>query len=312
MSVNKKANLVLVPHVGTNQKPDIERIGTYIEEHAPEIRVFVVEDLEENLVIDEQLQDAPTTIMAIFPLRHLHKLTGTIFQGSSLNKFLELNLIRKQGLAVPKTTILSETSMPDLSEFGDYVVMKPVRGLQGADVRIVKKNKVKWSQPKTRAASNSKRWIIQEFIYTGKWPVSYRVTSFFGQVLFCIQISADNSRNPLESSKNLKNWSGSIVSSGKGCNFSLCYDEDIISMGEKAHGAFPEVPLIGCDIVRNPINGQLYVIEANIKGYVWHFSSQMGIRSQEYANINYESQFDGIDKAARILIEKTRSVAGYQ
>ena len=53
----------------------------------------------------------------------------------------------------------------------------------------------------------------------------------------------------------------------------ICNDSEIISLGQNAHRAFPECPVIGVDIIRESQSGRLYVLEANPHGDVWHFSS---------------------------------------
>ena len=70
-------------------------------------------------------------------------------------------------------------------------------------------------------------------------------------------------------------------------------DEEIIEFGETAHAAFPEIPLLGFDIVREMPSGKLYVLEANAIGYVWSFSDERD-ESQGYST---EEQFDGLRKA---------------
>ncbi|MEP1033626.1 ATP-grasp domain-containing protein [Ekhidna sp.] len=308
MLTEKKYNLVLVPHKESNQRPDFEQIASYIEKNAPDIQVFIVEDIEENKAIDKFLKKEPTLVFSIFRLKHLKQLTGTIYEGSIVSKYEELLMMKRMDLPVPRMALLSVGNKPNLDDFGDYIVMKPARGRQGADVKIVKKSKVKWKKPKTEAASRSHQWILQEFIYTGEWPTSYRVTTLFGKVLFSLKIEANRNKIPLKSRNDFKNGGGTIVSSGKGCSFSLDYDEEIIALGEKAHAAFPLVPLIGCDIVRDVEDGKLYIVEANSMGLVWHFNSPIGRSSQKHSNISFESQFDGINKSAEILIQKTRSL----
>lgn len=101
----------------------------------------------------------------------------------------------------------------------------------------------------------------------------------------------------------------SIVASGKGCEFTLNYDEEVIRLGEAAHSAFPDIPLLGADIVREVPSGKLYILEVNAIGYIWHFSSSMGISFQNQFNFNLESQFDGLTKAAHILATKTQGTA---
>lgn len=41
----------------------------------------------------------------------------------------------------------------------------------------------------------------------------------------------------------------SIVSSGKGCSFTLHQDKEVIGLAERAHSALPNIPLLGVDII---------------------------------------------------------------
>jgi hypothetical protein len=77
---------------------------------------------------------------------------------------------------------------------------------------------------------------VQEFVYTGPWPVSYRVTTLFGQVLWLLKVEADKSRAPLPQGPDaLKHCPGvTVVSNSKRCVVSLNYDEEVIRFAERA------------------------------------------------------------------------------
>ena len=98
----------------------------------------------------------------------------------------------------------------------------------------------------------------------------------------------------------------SIVSSGRGSTFELIDNPEIISLAEKAHSAFPRIPLLGVDILEEKPSGRLIVIEVNAVGLVWHFSTPKGLKIQKYAGFKLEEQFDGMRKAARILAQQAR------
>ena len=91
----------------------------------------------------------------------------------------------------------------------------------------------------------------------------------------------------------------------RGCQVSLNYDAEIIRLGESAHAAFPEVPLLGFDMVREVPSGKLYILEANAIGYIWKCDA----RTAEDYGFSFEEQFDGLRKAAFILAEKTQQLA---
>ena len=91
---------------------------------------------------------------------------------------------------------------------------------------------------------------------------------------------------------------------------SLCFEADVLALAKRVSQAFPDNPVLGVDIVRDRKSGQLFVIEANASGSVWHLSSNFGqaFLSQELREQSYK-QFDAIKTAAERLIEKTRSDA---
>ena len=80
-------------------------------------------------------------------------------------------------------------------------------------------------------------------------------------------------------------------------------------MARLAAGAFPEIPLLGVDVIRDADTGRLFVLEVNSSGYVWHFSSKTGRSIQQEFDLCLESQFDGIRKSAMILISEARRLA---
>jgi hypothetical protein len=83
------------------------------------------------------------------------------------------------------------------------------------------------------------------------------------------------------------------------------HEEDIIQLGELAHAAFPQIPLLGFDIVREVSTSKLFVLDANAIGYVWNFDA----RIKASYDFSAEAQFDGLRKAAYILAEKTQQSA---
>ena len=303
---NRKCNLVIIPRGRgyLRDLTDFNRMATYVKELNPNIRPFVLRD-ERSDVRFVQPFWRPTMVFSPEILNRFRCLRGKTFQGRSLAKSEECRALEQHGIPVPNWALLTPEQRPDLSEFGPYVVVKPEYGFQGADVRIKRKGRVRWTAPRTKVAARSKNWLVQDFIYTGKWPVSYRVLVLFGKALYSWRTEADNSRRPLLEPYGFKGGAEggglSIVSSAIGCRFTLNNDPDIISLAEKAQQAFPDIPLLGVDIIRDQTTGDLFVIEVNAEGYVWHFSSLIGVRIQKYAGFSLEAQFDGIRKAARIL-----------
>ena len=308
-----KKNLIIIasPHIG--RWHTFESIAGHVRETAPDVYPALIHPGRANILKRLSLMRRPSMIFSCSRLpRRCLGFRGRLFQGGAIPKSEELRRLEDNGLPVPRWACLTRERKPDLSGFGPYVVMKPEYGCQGADVRIKKTGRVRWTTPKTRQAAKQKNsWLIQDFIYTVKWPVSYRVTTLFGEVLWSWCVTADQKRRPLNRRYGFCDGGDqggglSIVSSGRGCRFRLNSDSEILSLGQQVHGAFPELPVLGIDIIREQPSGKLFVLEVNSPGRTLHFSSKSGLSIQKYAGFDLDAQFDGLRKAGRILAEQTR------
>jgi len=313
MAVYAPINLVLVSRPGINQPDDFHRLGQYAREIDPGIHPHVVFDHRVrpwSLLQQINLRRRPTFVFSPARIDRFNPPRGTISAGFPLSKTEELDALVKAGIPVPDYVQVTEHHRPDLSHLGAYVVTKPDRGGRGAYVRIMRHSRVKWEPTETRVSGKTDSLLVQKFVYTGLWPVSYRVTTLFGKTLWSYRAEASHDRRQLQSDLNFKAEGGlSIVATGKACTMELSNDPEVIAFAEKAHAAFPDHPLLGIDVIREQPSGKLFALEVNSSGYVWHFSSPMGLAFQSEFNINLESQFDGIRKAAQILATKSRELA---
>jgi amino acid adenylation domain-containing protein len=280
-----------------------ERLACYVQELDPRINVAVVRDCAP---MNLNLPNLFTLIFSPALIRNCPPVKGRIFCGQPLSKSEEYTALEKAGIPVPPWVLLTEEEKtPDLSKFDDYVVRKPNYGGMGAKVVIMKKNRVRWKPIITEAAGLSPSTIVQKFIYTGTRPVSFRVTTLFGKVLSSNKYEASADRPELTGPQDFESASGlSIVASARNSRFELNYDEEIIGFAESAHAAFPEIPLLGFDVLREVPTGKLYVSEANAIGYVWSIETV-------HCGHSLEEQFDGVRKAAYILAEKTQQLASH-
>jgi len=306
--VRRRLLLVTPPRT---PKPSFEAIRRQIAARAPDIDCRVIEDAHWR-ARRWRLATLPTLVFSAFPLRKLRPVRGSVCQGRRLPKSEEYRALEAAGVPVPRWALVGPGEEPDLSGFSDYVVSKPDLGWLGAEVKIRRRSRVRYKPPEQPLPPGADRTIVQEFVYTGPWPVSYRVTSLFGRALFCCRVEADRARRPLASPDAFGGSAGSglsIVASGRGCVFSLCDDREVIALGTEAHRAFPDIPLLGVDVVRDARTGRRAVVEANAHGYVWHLDSEIGRRVQREHGIDFESQFGAIGRAAEVLIEQTRARA---
>jgi hypothetical protein len=104
----------------------------------------------------------------------------------------------------------------------------------------------------------------------------------------------------------------------------LKHEDDTLELARRVHDAFPTIPLLGIDIIREEKTGKLFVIECNAGGNVWHFSSKTNVplrrilggaslvgakKAEEVARQMHIDQFGAFDRAAEVLVRKTRELA---
>jgi hypothetical protein len=143
------------------------------------------------------------------------------------------------------------------------------------------------------------------------WPVSYRVNTLFGRVMYSMVITGNTARPPLRGPSDFEaggpgGRSVSIVSNARDSSAAFCGDAQIIRLGERAARAFPDLPMLGVDILKDAGSGALRVTEVNALGHNWNFTAEF----VEAFRLDIEQQFDGLRKAAYVLAEETQRQAG--
>ena len=253
--------------------------------------------------------DLPTLAFSPAAMRHPLHRRGRVLCNRPLPKSEELRRLARADIPVPDWVLLTEDRQPDCGRLGDYVVRKPDLGAKGARVQIVKRNKLRWTAMETEAAGPSPALLVQRFVYTGLRPVSYRVNTLFGRVLYAIRLEGNPRRPPLRGPGDFRSAERgdgvSIVSNARDSLMTTCDDEEIIRLGERAASAMPECPLLGVDIVREHDTGRLFVLEVNSIGYNWNFTA----REAEEWPVNPARQFDGERKAAWLLADQAQRLA---
>jgi hypothetical protein len=308
--------LVLVSTPDLSSPEDFAELAQWIMKIDSRIVVSVCQD-EPQAASAIDACELPKLVFSPGPLLRLRPNRGALFQGRWLPKSVEYQRLEAYGLPVPRWAKMSPTETPSVEDLGPYVVVKPDLGARGADVRIARSKGLAWRPPRTRFATilggPMAPSVVQRFIYTGPWARSYRVTTLFGEVLWSLAIEASHRRRRLLGPTGFVaaelGAGAPIVSSGKHCRMSLANEPDTLVLARRAHAAFPDIALLGIDMLREHSTGQLYIVEVNSAGLCWHFSSGAGRRLQEEFGFRLESQFDGRRLAARLLAERTPLLA---
>ena len=292
---------------------DMKRIAARVPEIAGNIRAHLLPHRPGFRWKLWPLYFQPTLSLSIRQPRAGMLLPGRTITGVHMSKCRQSMRMDAAGVPVPKWTVITPGTRLDPATWGPYVVEKPDTGMFGAFVRIRKTGRVRYTPPESYPADHYGRsgpMIAQRFIYTGEWPTSYRVVTFFGETLLCYRQWSTRGY-PLASRWDFKATGGiTIVSNVKDMKVVLDKDAEVIALAERAHReAFAEFPLLSLDIVRDADTSELFVLEAHTRGAGWLFSRRDGLSIQADNKINFESQFDGIEKAAQILARVTPRLA---
>jgi len=237
--------------------------------------------------------------------------SGTVYACRHFSKLEQIERLARQGLPVPLTATLTRDLAVDTARWGRYVVVKPLRGWMGRNVYLVKTADL-FARYAELTLNDNRAMVIQPYIEHSEngCPTEYRVLTLFGQVLYSARNSWAMARPPLE--EIAADREGIIASNDKhfGRVRTVCNDPEIIALGEHAHAAFPQCPVLGVDVVRDAETKKLYVMEVNPAGATWHFSSPLANNffTAEHRRDLY-AQFGALDRVAELLIEKTRQEA---
>lgn len=301
----KKKHLIILPDYAAHSDEEFHEIRSLILKKAPDIRVSIVKPKHLNRWPWYYYSSAPIQLVALSTLKNFKPQKGHLLSGRDYSKFEQLTKIQDAGF----DSVCFCKPYPDMFldplDWGPVVIIKPEHGSKGKLVRVYKTSKVKWNKFK----DDANNWLIQKYIYTGPFPISYRVTTLCGKAMGMMKITNQSNKEPLDRTNETKAFSGhNPVSSTVLSKVALEWDEKIISFAEEiAQKVFPEVALLGIDVLQESSSGKLYIAEVNPFGKTWHFSSDMGRGIEQKNQIDLKSQ-GLIGKAADALIDSMAKV----
>jgi len=297
---------------------DWEEIAYHVRTIEPRIATFVVRGDQAHSYTRRRAAGRPSFIFSPGQLPTFRPLRGRLYQGNPIAKFEQLKRLAAAGVPVPMTTILTPELRLDPSVWGDFVIVKPGDNRIssfGQGVQLMRTGRVRYVPPAELPAGHPGRFgpmLVQRFIDTGDRISHYRALTLFGEPLYvqfgrsvAPRVSLDASDEEIESAV--------VVTQNIDKDKRLTKEADVIAMARAAHAAMPEIPLKGCDILREEATGALYVLEVNPGGNTWHFSSASSATRPNRNPPEFEEarrkQFDALRTAARILAERTMAEA---
>lgn len=301
-------NLLILHSPGCQNISDWLDVKTRIEADAPDIDVRIGDNDTNSMTTREWQISRPSLVFSPLHLKNYVPAGGKIYVGKPFGKIEQYERLITLGIPVPQFVKLNKFAALDPKIWGDYVVVKPNRGSLGRGVHLAKSADV--ARHFGHLADRPKQMMIQQFIdHTDDQGhlYEYRILLMFGEPLYFHRNRWSTPRRPLGEIE--ASVSNDIASNTNRARVrSLCYEPDVLALAKAVAPAFPEVPTLGVDIVRERATGRLFVLEVNPGGNTWHFSSRVVTLLPSLRDETYR-QYNALEKAAKLLIEKTRTEA---
>jgi hypothetical protein len=306
-------NLILVHQQGRQDRADYEEIGRLIAAADGGIGVYIVDTKELDWPEAPRASAAPCVTVSPMPAKRFVPPRGPLLQGHNFRKSEQYGRLERIGVRVPRWSLIAPGVALGAREWGPYVVVKPDLGAKGAEVRIKRTSRVRYYPPEhfpSEHPVHKAPLMAQQFVYTGRWPANYRVVTLFGRALMSWRCEANHRFEPLASRWDFAARGGiTVVSNKRDSTYQLSFENDIIELAQAAHAAFPDLPLLGTDIVRDADSGELFVLECNPRGDVWLFSSDLGRRIEVANGVDFKAQLGALGIAAGVLAGVARERA---
>jgi glutathione synthase/RimK-type ligase-like ATP-grasp enzyme len=217
-------------------------------------------------------------------------------------------MLEAAGFPVPRWTEVVPGIALDPAEWGSWVVVKADRGLRGLSVEAVAAGELRYRAaedlPEGHLGRTHGPLLAQRYIRTGPTPEYYRVTTCFGVPIFAVHYT---DRNPVPPGAGVTRPPLVLVRKPSDAS-EMTDDPAVIDLARRVHALIPDVPTLGCDILRDADDGSLWLAEIN-RTSVWALNSEVGIARQSRWGNDYYGQFGALDRAAEAMVAATRRFA---
>jgi hypothetical protein len=314
MPLQAERHCILVQQPGCQDIGDFDAIAAEMRRIAPDIEPMVAVNDRVLPVLRKRAATRPTLVVSPGALHRFAPLRGRVYAGRPMPKIDEMRMLLAGGIPVPDfEEIVPGVALPE-ARFGSHVVLKPVHELAsfGRGLTLCRREAVRYRVPRDYPPDHPGSWapmVAQRFIDTGPRVSHYRVLTLFGEPLYAYRAVADEDRPPLDvSDAELAETPVKGVIGRR--TLTVTREHDVLALARRTYRAAPEIPLQGCDIVREAATGALYVMEINPGANTWIFSNVHAQAARDELRVDDLTQaFDAFATAARVLVERTRAEA---
>jgi hypothetical protein len=227
---------------------------------------------------------------------------GKLIMSKAINKIKQYEIFKDNNIDTPLTAMYDPNM--DFSVFKGHVILKPYQSV----LQSVKENI--FVLPIEQVAKEKKiyeyPYIIQQFIDSGDYPSIYRAVVFLGEVLYKYKMSGTVKKlgDIIPVDFNNKNVSPEVDTRV------WDHNQEVYDFAKQISEAFPDIPLLGVDIIEEANTKKLYAIEVNAGGNVWHFATHSrSIKLHPHLAEKRLNQYGAFNVAADALINKTRKLS---
>jgi hypothetical protein len=317
------ANLIII-HRGGQYARDFAEIGGKIVARDPGIAVFCIDQHTRRVMGDEAWR-RPSLTVALLARFEADIRRGPVLMNRAIHKTGQHRIFTKAGIPTPPTLRFVPGMKLDPIMFGEFVVIKPTNpriASYGRGIQLFRRRKLETMRlrdfPRDHLIHQDRDgYIVQRLIDTGPLLKMHRVQTLFGVPLYCWAAQNHEPLAPIGGTD--EDIERVMIASNAGQERVrwLCVDSEALALSARVGEAFPHVPILGMDIVRDEKTGKIYVLECNPGGNTWHFSSEAVISIRQQFGGGDEAagrqkmidQLGAFDLAAEVLVKKVRELA---
>lgn len=300
---------LLVLNVRPQNVGDFQQITKRIAQIAPDVAVLGRPGDFQPAMVPLALRHLPrlTIYMVNAPLQLSQ---GTVLSVCRISKREQANGFKEAGVDTPLTMPYHVGNQLDPQTWGSHVVLKPEGGSFGRGVILCPVDSLNALSDNALPADHplrSKSYLVQQYIDTGEFLEKYRLTYLLGELLLSYRGRYGQLvKRPGNLSEAMA--AGTFASDAR-VHLTLECTEELEAFGRRMFNAFPSQPVQGLDVLRSATDGRLYAIENNAGGNVWKFSDETSLPYKVFGPRALVRQFKAWDRAADVLIRKTRELA---
>ena len=310
----KYTKALIVVHRDESTK-DFEEIARRIRKLDPTIGVVMISEILTSKMIPSEFLRLPMLVIYLINPPPTKFKVATKIAVKEMSKIDEYAHFKKHNLPCLPIERFKWGMELDPSVYGDWVVLKPEHMQStGKDVNMLPTKLIPTLKIEDFPAEHlihQDSYLVQKFVKTGDTPNHFRVGVFLGKVLYSVH-AKHNKKYP-ELTASIKDLLTQTVASNEyeHRTMSLIKNNQLNEVALRVSSTFPDNPLFGIDIIRDQETGNLFVLETNLGGNTWHFSSEMGHvgREQMGGRKAMVLQYNAWDRAAEALVRKVNEVA---